>query len=236
MNPTRVYLALGTNIGNRLENLKVALHSLPPDVIPLRISNVYETPPWGILDQPPFLNMAAEVETNLNPRELLVFLKSVEKKMGRKKVIRNGPRLIDLDILFYGDQVVHDDDLEIPHPRMTERSFVLVPLADLAPDFIHPLLGESVSDLLAKVEKQGVELYPLPEDIKMTPDPAKTEMPQEFIEALEKAPAAAQKFYRLPPSHQKEYLDYILEAKKPETRLSRIEKVIATLSQPRPHP
>ena len=236
MKPKQVYLALGTNIGDRLENLRAALYGLPPLVLPVRVSKVYETPPWGILDQPAFLNMVAEVETHLSPPRLLIFLKSMEQALGRVKVIRNGPRLIDLDILFYEDQVLQDEDLEVPHPRMVERGFVLVPLADLRPDIVHPRLGERVSDMLAKVDITGINLYPPSEGYDLLPKQEWPEIPQEMIAALENDPEVANKFFRLPPAHQREVLGIILEAVQPETRHRRIEKVISTLSQRRADP
>ena len=126
----RVYLALGTNLGERMLNLAQALALLPPEVTILRSSPVYETPPWGVTDQPAFLNMVCEAETALEPLALLDRLKALEEKMGRQSSVRFGPRLIDLDILFYDDLVYHDERLEIPHPRLAERAFVLVPLAE----------------------------------------------------------------------------------------------------------
>ena len=236
MNREHILLALGTNLGERLQNLRAALHAMPPEVIPLRVSSVYETPPWGITDQPAFLNMVVEADTSLTPSDLLSFLKTLEVRLGRVQAARYGPRLIDLDILFYGEQIIQQPGLQIPHPRLAERAFVLVPLAEIAPDFIHPQLGETVAALLSRVDTSGIHPYPIPEDFDMTPEPDRTHMPQEFLKALEDSPAAAQKYYSLPPSHQKEYLDYILEAKKPETRIRRIEKVIQTLATPRPHP
>jgi 2-amino-4-hydroxy-6-hydroxymethyldihydropteridine diphosphokinase len=113
------------------------------------VSGVYETKPWGYLDQPDFLNQVIEGETELTPTRLLDFLKRIEKKMGREKNFRNGPRLIDLDILLYGDRVVHTTRLHIPHPELTERAFVLVPLAELAPELVHPVEGKRIAELLA---------------------------------------------------------------------------------------
>lgn len=156
-NPQTVYLALGTNLGNRAANLRAALASLPPEVRVRRISPVYETEPWGYQDQPTFFNQVVEAETHLSPENLLSFLKQLETVLGRQPTFRNGPRLIDLDILFYGNQVVETESLAIPHPGISTRAFVLVPLADLAPGLVHPGLGRAVRDLLAGIDSGGVK-------------------------------------------------------------------------------
>ncbi len=154
-----VYLALGTNLGDRLQNLRAALAAFPPEVRVVTASPVYETEPWGYLDQPPFLNQVIAVETNLTPRELLHRLKEIESDQGRVTTFRNGPRKIDLDILFYGDLTLESEGLVIPHPRLAERAFVLVPLAAIAPDLVHPRLGLSVAQLLETVDRRGVNLF-----------------------------------------------------------------------------
>jgi len=151
-----VYIALGTNLGDRLANLHAALRSLPPAVTVTDESHVYETPPWGYEDQPAFLNMVVKAETDLEPESLLEYLKQLEMELGREQNFRWGPRLIDLDILFYDDRVLDSPPLVIPHPRLHERAFVLVPLADVAPDFVHPVLDRSISDLLSEVETTGI--------------------------------------------------------------------------------
>ncbi len=154
-----VYLALGTNLGDRPANLRAAIAALASIVTVLAESPVYETPPWGVTDQPPFLNMAIKGETRLDPLALLTELKRLETRLGRRPSIRYGPRLIDVDILFYDDLILNTPELVIPHPRLHERAFVLVPLADLAPDLAHPVLGKSVRELLAAVDATGVERY-----------------------------------------------------------------------------
>lgn len=151
-----VYIAFGTNLGERLDNLGVALHALKPVVRMQALSPVYETPPWGVTEQPAFLNMVGRGLTELAPLDLLRFLKDLEMQLGRQPGVRYGPRLIDLDILFYDDWVVNELGLTIPHPRIAERAFVLVPLAALAPDFMHPLLEESMAQLAAKVDGAGI--------------------------------------------------------------------------------
>lgn len=157
MHEERVFIALGTNLGKRQSNLRQAREALKPGIRIKACSSIYQTPPWGYEDQPAFLNQAIEVRTDLEPLALLEALKAIEAKMGRLKTFRFGPRLIDLDILFYGQRVVETERLTIPHPRLTERAFVLVPLHEIAPDFIHPVRNETVTALLEKVDTTGVE-------------------------------------------------------------------------------
>ena len=153
----RVFIALGTNLGDRQANLRVARCALTPQIIVRQCSSVYETPPWGYEDQPAFLNQVIEVRTALDPLPLLDALKAIEAQMGRMKTFRFGPRLIDLDILFYGQRVLEAERLSLPHPRLTERAFVLVPLHEIAPNFIHPVTGETVAALLETVDATGVK-------------------------------------------------------------------------------
>ena len=155
MNHT-IYIALGTNLGDRLTNLRTAVETMPPEVSVQAESPIYETPPWGYEDQPAFFNMVIKAETNLKPEGLLKYLKQIEVELGREQNFRWGPRLIDLDILFYDDMIIDSPPLVIPHPRLHERAFVLVPLADVAPDLLHPLFQRSVSDLLADANRQGI--------------------------------------------------------------------------------
>ena len=154
-----VYLALGSNLGDRLANLHAAQEALPPAVRVLAASPIYETPPWGYADQPAFLNQALKVETDLEPQDLLKTLKSLELRLGRTPGPRYGPRQIDLDILFYDDLVFEASDLTIPHPRIEERAFVLMPLADLAPDLRHPVSGLTVREMLQRVDRRGIQRF-----------------------------------------------------------------------------
>lgn len=123
-------------------------------------SPIYETPPWGIVDQPAFLNQVVQIETSLSPVKLLSFLKRLETQLGRIPAERYGPRLIDIDILFYNNEIMERRKLKIPHPRLAERAFVLVPLADLAPQLRHPVSHKSVSEMLSQVDSTGINRYP----------------------------------------------------------------------------
>jgi 2-amino-4-hydroxy-6-hydroxymethyldihydropteridine diphosphokinase len=154
-----VYLALGTNLGDRPANLRAALKALSPEVKVIAESKVYETPPWGYEDQPTFLNMAVKCKTNLEPESLLKRLKHLEVQLGREQSFCWGPRLIDIDILFYNDLILKSEPLSIPHLRLHERAFVLVPLADIAPDFIHPVLKKTIRKLLTGVDVNNIHPY-----------------------------------------------------------------------------
>ncbi|MCL4476074.1 MAG: 2-amino-4-hydroxy-6-hydroxymethyldihydropteridine diphosphokinase [Nitrospirae bacterium] len=146
-----VHIGIGSNLGNRGENCLKALDLLSArGVIIRKRSSLHETEPWGVLDQPKFINMAAEGETALGPLKLLEVLKDIEAEAGRKESYRWGPRVIDLDILFYDDMVMDSPELKIPHPLMHEREFVLRPLAEIAPDKIHPVLKKTVKELLSE--------------------------------------------------------------------------------------
>lgn len=151
-----IYLGLGANLGDRPANLLAAAAALVPQVRVLRLSAVYETEPWGYPDQPAFLNQVLEAETELPPLELLAYLKQIEVSLGRQPSFQYGPRLIDLDILLYGDQVVELPELAIPHPHLAERAFVLVPLAELAPNLRHPRSGITVLEMSKGVNSSGV--------------------------------------------------------------------------------
>ena len=155
----QVWLSLGTNMGRREENLERALLALQAIGTVTAVSLVYETKPWGLLAQADFLNVCAAATTSLAPRPLLTTLKIIERELGREPGLPWGPRLIDLDILFYDDLVYHDDHLTIPHPLLAERAFVLVPLADIAPQLRHPITQQRVLDLLTRVDVSTVAPY-----------------------------------------------------------------------------
>ena len=159
--PVTTYLCLGGNLGDRLAALTEALRLLDatPGMRRIACSSVYETEPWAVADQPNFLNLVAAYETALSPEDLLAACKSVEEEIGRVASYRWGPRLIDVDILLYGDQVVDssEPDLQIPHPRMTQRAFVLAPLAEIASELAVPPQGDTVRRWLEHVDgKDGV--------------------------------------------------------------------------------
>lgn len=178
METVTAYLGLGTNLGSREQNLSQALQSLAnsPDLHIVRSSSIYETAPWGYTAQPSFLNCAVEVRTKLSPVELLALAKYIESDLGRQENFRYGPRLIDIDILLYGDETIHlsQPDLDIPHPRITERAFVLVPITEIAPEIIHPMLNVTLADLLEKVDrKEDINLWsPAPTMPQQPSDPS----------------------------------------------------------------
>jgi 2-amino-4-hydroxy-6-hydroxymethyldihydropteridine diphosphokinase len=143
-----VHIGIGSNIGNRQENCREAVRQLASrGVKVVKQSSMIETEPWGVADQPRFINMAVEAETDLAPENLLTALKDIEAAMGRTDAVRWGPRVIDLDILFYDDLVVDTAELKIPHPHLHARMFVLGPLSEIVPDKVHPVLGKTVRDL-----------------------------------------------------------------------------------------
>ena len=153
----KVYLSLGSNLGDRAKNLREAIAAVRKAGIQVtRISSVYETEPVDYLDQPWFVNLAAEGETELAPAGLLEALRAIERQMGSEKLVPKGPRFIDMDILLYGDEVIDTPELQVPHPRMHLRRFVLEPLAEIAPDLRHPVLGLNVSEMLAQTPDKSV--------------------------------------------------------------------------------
>ena len=154
-----VYLSLGTNLGNRAANLKQAISLLPPQMTIKAKSNVYETPPWGYTEQDLFLNQAVKATTYLEPEKLLKHIKRMEVVMGRKASFRHGPRLIDIDILFYDDEILETPALTIPHPHLHERGFVLMPMMDIAPDLVHPVRKKSIREMMGFCDVGGIKQY-----------------------------------------------------------------------------
>lgn len=156
-NSEPVYLSLGGNLGDPAKSMGAALRLLDstPGVEVVAVSSLYRTPPWGKTDQPDFLNAAAELRTSLAPRALLDACLDAERKLKRVRAERWGPRLIDIDILVFGGQVIHESGLEIPHPRMFERAFVLVPFAEIAPMLV--MGGKPLADHLSSIDLSGIE-------------------------------------------------------------------------------
>ena len=156
-NRTTAYLSLGGNLGDPRASMASALRMLDadPQTSVVVVSSLYRTPPWGKLDQPDFLNAAAEVSTERTPRGLLDLCLEAERRLKRVRQERWGPRLIDIDILLFGDQSVQQSGLDIPHPRMLERAFVLAPLAEIAPGLVRD--GETLPGHLAKLDTAGIE-------------------------------------------------------------------------------
>ncbi len=156
----RAFLSLGSNLGFRRRNLEEALRRLEDDRLRIcRVSSIYETEPVDLPGQPWFLNQAVEIGTSLTPFELLGRIRRVEEVLGRRREQPKGPRTIDIDILLYGELALETPELVIPHPRMTERRFVLQPLTELAPDLEHPITGKSLRRILAGIRGQQVRQY-----------------------------------------------------------------------------
>lgn len=154
------YIGIGTNIGDRFANIKTAIDYLKAEekIVSLSVSSLYETEPVGYSEQPEFINGVIKIETGYSLRELFLFLKNIEKKMGRVKTVKYGPRIIDLDILFYENVIYVDLDIKVPHPHLHKRAFVLYPFSELAKDYIHPLYLESIESLInSLIEKEGIK-------------------------------------------------------------------------------
>jgi 2-amino-4-hydroxy-6-hydroxymethyldihydropteridine diphosphokinase len=147
-----VYIGIGSNLGSREDNCRAAIRHLTDNGIKvLKLSSMIETEPWGVREQPKFINMAVKAETGLGPEELLRLLKQIETEIGRRPTIHLGPRIIDLDILLYDDLVIKTTELEIPHPGIADRYFALKPLAEIAPEIIHPIHKKSIRELLDEI-------------------------------------------------------------------------------------
>jgi 2-amino-4-hydroxy-6-hydroxymethyldihydropteridine diphosphokinase len=159
----KAFISIGSNQGDRLLNCKKAVEQLSVSVKVLSRSSFYETKAWGVTDQPDFVNLAVEIDTELEPKDLLAFLKSIEVSMGRSKAEdseRWGARIIDLDIIYFGSIVLDTEELTVPHPLMQERAFVLVPLSEIAPAFIHPVLKKETRELLEVLDYDNAECVP----------------------------------------------------------------------------
>jgi 2-amino-4-hydroxy-6-hydroxymethyldihydropteridine diphosphokinase len=156
-----VFLGLGTNLGDREQNLRAALERLRQIVEVEVISRIYESEPVGYLEQPDFWNLVLRIRTNLEPAELFRRVKQIERDLGRTDAFRNAPRLIDIDILAFDQLVLHDDQLDIPHARLHERSFVLLPLAEIAPEFRHPETNATVNEMISARELTRATPLPL---------------------------------------------------------------------------
>ncbi len=153
---TKVYLSLGSNMGDRGANIQTALVDLEQwGVKVVRSSSLYETDPFGVKNQPGFLNMAVEAATGRSPEDLLTAIHAIERSLGRERKEKWGPRSIDIDILFYDNKVFEDPGLTIPHSHLAERKFVLVPLHEIAPKFVHPVLKKTVEELLNECKDEG---------------------------------------------------------------------------------
>jgi 2-amino-4-hydroxy-6-hydroxymethyldihydropteridine diphosphokinase len=158
----QLFLGLGSNLGQRQHNLEQAIAGLSKVMKVTAVSPIYEAEPWGLLEQPTFLNACLSGETEHSPQNLLIFIKNLEIEMGRRAAPKWGPRLIDIDILLYENIVLQMNGLTIPHPHLHERAFVLAPLADIAPEVKHPVLGQTIGELRTAVNLSTIHRLPNP--------------------------------------------------------------------------
>ena len=221
------YLGLGTNLGRRESHLRRALAALSRQAEILDISKIYETEPWGYRDQPAFLNLVVKVKTDLNPLALLDFIKNTETKLGRTPNFRYGPRKIDIDILLYDDLVFNHERLVLPHPMLIERAFVLIPLAEVAPNLVHPVEQCSILSLRHRISDTGV--HAILDQVKI---------PQDMLSELNKNKTAIAAFFHLPPSHQNRYIHWVESAKHGDIRAIRLaqlnDKIVAQFKEKNP--
>lgn len=156
---SEVYFSIGTNVGKRIENLIEAVEGLQTIIQNIKISDVYETEPWGYESQEPFLNICVVGLTVLEPEKLLKKVKSLEKEIGREETFKWGPRKIDIDLLFIDDLIIKKNDLEIPHQGIAERAFVLIPFMDINSNFMHPILKKRIQELASEIGTDGVKKF-----------------------------------------------------------------------------
>lgn len=154
----RAYLSLGSNLGDRIANLRSCIRLLRKVGKVTRVSSIYETEPMEVREQPWFLNCVVELETHLSPRELLSRIQQIETKLGRSRQIEKGPRTLDIDILLFDSEVINNGQLQIPHRAMHKRRFVLAPLAEISAQWKHPVLGKTVEELLHRLDASGGEV------------------------------------------------------------------------------
>jgi 2-amino-4-hydroxy-6-hydroxymethyldihydropteridine diphosphokinase len=148
-----VFLLLGSNLGDREAYLQSAVHHIETDIAPVvKKSAVYETQSWGKTDEPDYLNQVIELQTDLQPVVILQKILAIEKLMGRKREVKWGSRIIDIDILFYGQAIINEPGLQIPHPELHTRMFTLIPISEIAPDFIHPVIRKSIFQLKSELK------------------------------------------------------------------------------------
>lgn len=156
---SKIYLSFGSNLGQRQKYIKDAIEKLSKRVDISKVSSFYETEPWGRTDQPKFLNLCLEATTELTAKDLLAYIKKIEAETGRKDDEKWSPREIDIDILFYNHEQINGGGLVVPHPHLHERAFVLVPLGEIAEQFVHPALNKTIGELADGINKLGIAIY-----------------------------------------------------------------------------